>query len=122
MSDEIILRQEAELRRAMLAADVEVLDRLIDDALVFTTHTGALVTKQADLEAHRSGILRLATLDPSEAQVRRHGNAAVATVRMAVAGTYDGAPFSGNFRYTRVWVEHSEGWRVVAGHVSQVMA
>lgn len=121
MNDATILQCEAELRRAMLTGDVPALERLIDEALVFTTQTGALVTKQADLDAHRAGVLRLSTLAPSEERVQRYGDTAVVTVRMEVAGTYAGAPFAGTFRYTRVWLKRPEGWRVVAGHVSQVL-
>lgn len=122
MNDETILRHEAALRQAMIAGDVAALDRLIDEALVFTTQAGAIVTKQADLNAHRSGILRLSTLDPSEVRVQLYAGTAVVTVRMKVAGMYDGARFAGTFRYTRVWCERPDGWRVVAGHVSQVVA
>ena len=46
MADDPILAREAELREAMLANDVSALDRLIDDALVFTTLEGAVVGKQ----------------------------------------------------------------------------
>jgi hypothetical protein len=66
MNDKTILFQEAELRRAMLAGDVAGLERMIDETLIFTTQTDAVITKQADLEAHRSGTLRLSTLNPSE--------------------------------------------------------
>lgn len=49
---------EEKLRHAMLTSDVAVLDELIADDLVWTMHTGKVVNKQFDLEAHRSGMFR----------------------------------------------------------------
>jgi hypothetical protein len=39
---------------------------------------------------------------------------------MEMAGAFKGTPFAGPFRYTRVWREGLDGWRIVAGHVSAV--
>jgi ketosteroid isomerase-like protein len=104
----------------MLTNDVPALDRLLDDVLAFTALDGSVVGKQADLDAHRARRLRLTRLEPSERRVLRLGAAAVVIVRMDLAGTYDGAAVGGAYRYTRVWVERSDGWRIVAGHISAV--
>ena len=122
IADDPILAGEAELQEAMLANDVSALDRLIDDALVFTTLEGAVVGKQDDLDAHRARRLRLTRLEPSERRMHHYGATAVVSVRMEIAGTWDGAAVAGAFQYTRVWVERPEGWRVVAGHMSAVQA
>lgn len=120
MTDDPILAREAELREAMLTNDVAALDRLIDDALMFVALDGSVVGKEEDLAAHRARRLRLVSLEPSDRHVQRHGPVAVVTVRMALAGTWDGAPASGVYRYTRVWRERPDGWRIVAGHLSVV--
>lgn len=118
MSDDPITVCEIELRRPMLDHDVVALDRLIDDALVFTMRNGVVVGKQDDLEAHRTGRIQMTALTPSDQRIVRCGRTAVVNVRMEVAGTFGSTPFSGGFRYTRVWHEQPEGWRVIAGHVS----
>lgn len=120
MTNDPILVCEAELREAMLTNDVGTLDRLIDDALVFTTLEGAVIGKPDDLDAHRRRRLRLARLAPSEQRVLRIGPTAIVTVRTEIEGTWDGAPVDGVLRYTRIWCERGHGWRVVAGHVSAV--
>jgi ketosteroid isomerase-like protein len=99
---------EAALRRAMLSGDVDALDALLADALVFTTRTGAIATKQADLEAHRSGSLQLTVLDPSEERIQRFGDTAIVSVKMRVAGRYVGTAFDGVYRYLRVWIRSLE--------------
>ena len=124
MGDDPVLACEAELRAAQLAGDVAALDRLLDDALVFTGLDGAVVGKADDLALHRSGRLRITRMDPADVRVVRLGPVAVVSVRMEAAATIDGVAVSGPLRYTRVWAERPGGWpggwRVVAGHMSPV--
>ena len=122
MADDLILAGEAELREAMLANDVAALDRLIDDALVFTTLEGVVIGKQDDLDAHRARRLQLTRLEPSDQRVLRCGATAIVSVCMEIEGTWDGAPVGGALRYTRAWCERADGWRVVAGHMSTIPA
>lgn len=120
VTNESLLACEAALRRAQLAGDVAEIDRLVDEELVFTGPDGAPYSKADDLEAHRTGMVRIARLEPSDERVQRFGSIAVISVRMDMAGSFRGEPFAGPFRYTRVWYARPEGWRVVAGHVSAV--
>jgi hypothetical protein len=108
---------EAALRRAM-PSGVDALDALLADTLVFTTHTGAIITKQADLEAHRSRALQLTVLDPSEERIQRSGETAIVSIKMRVAGRYVGTALDGVYRYLRVWIRSSGRWRIVAGQVT----
>jgi len=113
---------EHRMRAAQLAADVSALDELIDDDLLFTGPNGQLGTKQADLDAHASGVVRFLEHEPVELKVRNLGDdvavsALLARLRVRVAGKVD----AGTYRYTRVWArEDGERWRVIGGHVSQV--
>ncbi len=105
----------------MLASDSEVLDELISPDLIFTNHMGQLLGKQADLELHRSGVLKFYTLEPSEIQVRAGGGLAIVSVRMQLTGSYGGTQFSANLRFTRVWCRSvGSTWQIVAGHSSAV--
>jgi len=120
VEDDPILACEAALRQAQLANDVAALDRLLDDALVFTTLNGSVVGKADDLDLHRSGRLRITQMDPGDQRVVRVGTTAVVSVRMEAAATVDGVEVRGPLRYTRVWCERPGGWRVVAGHMSAI--
>ena len=122
LSDASLRACESALRQAQLASDVPALDRLVDDVLVFTGPNGVVYGKQDDLDAHRRGIVRITRLEPSEERVQRFGPIAVVSVRMEMSGTFQGVAFAGPFRYTRVWCARQEGWRIVAGHVSAVLA
>jgi hypothetical protein len=112
---------ETELLRAMRTDDIPVLDRLLADDLLFTDHAGKVITKEWDLAAHRSGDMTISSLTPSEQVIRIYSSAViVASVRLAIAGTYRNEEFTGDIRYTRVWMERNGAWQVVAGHSSVV--
>ena len=120
-SDVSLRACEAALRQAQLSSDVQELERLVDDALVFTGPNGAVYGKKDDLDAHRRGLIRITRLEPSEERIQRFGHIAVVSVRMEMSGTFEGSAFAGPFRYTRVWRAQGDGWRIVAGHVSAVL-
>lgn len=73
------------------------------DDLLFVDHAGRVHTKEMDLAAHRSGLLCVSTLAFSDTQTRSAEPATIVVTPASVAGSYEGAPFSGEFRYTRVW-------------------
>jgi ketosteroid isomerase-like protein len=119
--DQEIARAEERLRNAMLHSDVAALDALISDDLVFTNHLGQLLTKKADLETHRSGMLKFNLLEPSEQLLQVEVPLAIVSVRMKLSGSYDEQPFAAELRYTRIWRRANGGeWQVVAGHSSGI--
>lgn len=124
MSDDIareIQESEEQLRLAMLGSDVNALNKLLSQDLIFTNHLGQILTKQADLEAHASGTVKLQVLTPSEERIQVVGDVVIVSVRMHVLGSYAGTPSEGHLRFTRVWARSSNGdWQVVVGHSSVV--
>ena len=68
---------EVELRQAQLAGDVAVLDRLLDDQLLFTNIDGTLASKGDDLSLHRSGQLRITRMDPIDRRIVHLGATSV---------------------------------------------
>ncbi len=111
---------EERLRVAMLASDAAELDGLVSDRLLFVTPDGGNVNKAADLEAQRSGRMRLSSLMPLERHIEIFGTTAIVNVEMSMAGSYARTEFSGRFRYTRIWHFDGEKIQVVAGHVCAI--
>lgn len=120
--DDEILACEAELRQAQLAGDVSALDRLLDDLLLFTSVDGTLASKSDDLSLHRSGRLRITRMDPTDRHLLHLGATSVVSVRMDAEAIINGVPLAATLRYTRVWHKRTDGWRLVAGHMSAVPA
>ena len=117
---DIIKQLEEELRQAMLSSNVEKLDTLIADSLVFTIPDGKVINKKCDLEIHRSGKQKLSKLKPSEQCINLYENIAVVTVKMDLEGEYEGSSISGKYCYTRIWSNNKNRWQLIAGHVSQM--
>jgi ketosteroid isomerase-like protein len=118
--DPEIVAVEAQLRSAQLNADVDALDELIADDLLFAGPDGNLATKADDLAAHRSGLVRFRKHEPEELRIRRVGaDVAIAALRAHLTVEISDSVSSGTYRYTRVWAREADGkWRVVGGHVS----
>ena len=113
---------ETQLQAAMLAGDAEALDGLVDERLVATVLPAlGLVTKEQDLEAHRSGRLRLSRLDEEDFASVVADPTGMTRVVVSLEGTNIGEPFATRMVYTRTWHRDDEhGWRVLGGHVSPV--
>lgn len=116
-----IKKSEEELRLAMIKSDVEKLDELIDDSLVFVAPNGMIATKEMDLEAHRSGIQKMTQLVQSEQNIKEQESFVVVTVMADIAGTYADTSISGQYRYLRIWSKINDAWKVVSGSVVQII-
>jgi ketosteroid isomerase-like protein len=118
--DHPILPFEAALVEAQLTGDVAALDRLLDDELYFTGLGGRVFSKADDLSAHRSGQLRITKMLPVERHIASLGSVAVVSVLMDAVAMVAGVTNAGMLRYTRIWRQTPDGWKVVAGHMSAV--
>jgi hypothetical protein len=111
---------EGQLRAATLASDVQALDALIADDVTFIDHLGRRVEKVQELEAYRTGILKLNQLDVYDRVIQLLDNAASVSLRTRVSGTYYGETFSAKIAYSRVWVCRQDVWTVISMHYSIV--
>lgn len=121
-ADPAVVESEARIRAAQLSADVEALDALLADDLLFTGPDGRLGTKEEDLEAYRSGAVRFRSHEPEELRVRRvNDNVAITALRARLVVAIGENVVGGTYRYTRIWERGPTAvWRVVGGHVSEV--
>jgi hypothetical protein len=117
-----IIAMEERLRQAMLKSDVAELDALIAPKLIFTNYLGQLVSKQQDLDIHRSGVLDFRELLPSERCIQLHEGFSVVSVKMHILGSYARAEIDESYRFTRVWAISASGTlQIIAGHVGVVV-
>jgi ketosteroid isomerase-like protein len=116
--DHPILSFETALVEAQLTGDVAALDRLLDEDLYFTGLGGRVYSKADDLAAHRSGHLRITKMRPLQRHVTALGSVAVVSVLMDAEAIVGGEANVTRLRYTRIWQQKPDGWKVVAGHMS----
>jgi ketosteroid isomerase-like protein len=119
MTRAAIKHAEESLRTAMLEGDVEMLDRLVDDDLLFIAPTGEVARKQDDLDNYRTGAQTITSHHPRDLAIALHGeDVAISTVVVELEGTFRGQAFAGTYRYVRTWRRREDGaWRIIGGAV-----
>lgn len=103
-----------------LEPDVEGLERLLcDDWLL--THSDGRVQDKADYLKELSSRTRAnQAIGNQDVEVRLHGDTAVITGTSVQAGTSNGQPWGGRFRFTRTWILCEGEWRMLASHSSRI--
>jgi hypothetical protein len=113
---EVVAREDA-LLRAITTNDVELLDDLLHDDLLFNGPDGQTGTKALDLANYRSGGIQLRRAEARERLVSVIGDDVVVAVTVALEGSYLGVPLDGSYRYLRVWKRIGDSLRVIGGSV-----
>ncbi|HXZ81025.1 MAG TPA: nuclear transport factor 2 family protein [Terriglobales bacterium] len=113
IQDEIKTLEEAR-NRAILKGDVAALDRMTSDDYTFITLRGELRTKAEILKGFSSGSFRYESREISDLNVRVYGDTAIVTGRSIQKGQENGKDYSGDYRFTRVYVKQNGRWLTVA--------
>lgn len=110
-----IVELEEKLLEAMKNSDIDALDELLHDDLLFIIPTGQTVTKQMDLANLQSGNLKITSIFPSEQEIRLINDNAIVSVVVSLKGNYLGNPIDGQFKYIRTWKLFNDQWKVIGG-------
>ena len=105
---------EEERNRAILSGDAATLDRMTTDDYTFITLRGELRTKAEIVKGFQSGAFKYESRTISELKVRVYGDTAVVTGRSTQKGEENGKDYSGDYRFTRVYVRDKGRWMTVA--------
>lgn len=117
MNNQIIIALEDQLKTAMVNSDTVALDQLLDDDLIFTNHLGQIMSKNDDLEAHRSGFVKIKSIEQSECQIKSKENIAIVSVLSHIHGEFGGEESNVALRFTRIWQKNrNDEWQVIAAH------
>ena len=113
MIEEIVKLEEV-IIEATLYSDVAVLDALLHADLVFVNHKGMLISKQEDLATHLRGDLKFKAILLADQHIGLFGDTAVVSIFKDISGTYLGEEFESRVRFTRVWKQFEQGWKVIS--------
>ncbi|MEM5012431.1 nuclear transport factor 2 family protein [Niallia taxi] len=120
MEETLIYEHEEKLRNAMVNGDVENLDKLISDELTFVSPFGQIVTKEDDIDSHRSGIVNITEIKFLNQKVIPLEDVAVTITQAKVHAIIAGQHTEDEMYYTRVWQKHKNELKVISGHCSFV--
>ena len=114
-TSKLVLALEERRRQALLAGDLDALQGLLADELVYVHSTGACDRKDSYLAKLSGGSLKYLALSFSELQVQLLPQAAVVSGRMAAVVSKDGQPKNVASLFMTVWACGSDGvWRLHA--------
>lgn len=111
---------QAERIRATLESDIDVLEALYADDLVYTHSDGRVDDRLVLLNALRSGFVDYQQIDIVEQNVRVVGKVAIFN------GTADFRVIAGDqlneltLRFTSIYIYHDDSWQFSSWHSSQV--
>jgi ketosteroid isomerase-like protein len=109
-----ILKLEKERNQAIIRGDAVALERMTSDDYTFITLRGELRTKAEIVQGFKSGSFHYDSREISDLNVRVYGNTAVVTGRSIQKGKENGKDYSGDYRFTRVYVKQDGRWQTVA--------
>lgn len=112
---EKIISLESRLLTAIQTGDVEDLNVLLHEDLLFNLLNGVTITKAIDMETYTSGNLVVNSITPSEQQINIINDTAVVSVKIELNVVYHAQSVAGIFRYLRVWKSFDQEWKVIAG-------
>jgi uncharacterized protein (TIGR02246 family) len=105
---------ETARNEAIVHGDAAALERMTSDDYTFITLRGELRTKAQIVKGFSTGAFKYASREISDLNIRVYGNAAVVTGRSSQKGTENGKDYSGDYRFTRVYVKENGQWLTVA--------
>ncbi len=98
-----ILELEAQLLKAVKNHDIEILDSVLHDDLLFNGPDGQTYTKAQDLEMHRSGAMVVNSISASDETIHLIDDTAIVAVTIETTGNIGDFAMDGQYRYLRVW-------------------
>jgi len=115
LSAEQEIRSLEEARnQAIVHGDAAALERMTADDYTFITLRGELRTKAEIVKGFQSGSFKYDSREISDLKIRVYGDTAVVTGRSTQKGRENGKDYSGDYRFTRVYVKQNGRWVTVA--------
>ena len=109
-----ILAYEQKLIGAYKTANIETINGLYHDNLVFNSPNGQVLSKTDDIGSMSSGMLKIREYTPGDYTIKITENLATVSVSIYIKAKIADNEIEGNFRFLRVWIEEDDKWKVIA--------
>ena len=112
---------QAQRFQAMIDADIEALDAILAEDLVYTHTTGSVDSKAKLVASIGAGTVNYASIEPSDINLRVFGNVAVIVGRAAMHVIAQGQDHILAIRFTEVYVNQDAGWQLVSWQSTRIL-
>lgn len=120
---EELMQLDRDIGKANVNRDYAFFERVEADEFIFTDSGGGITTKKEDLasvKAPANPDSKLLAYDVDEMKVMLYDKTAVVTGRSTLKGINKGQEWTGQSRFTDVFVWRDNRWQLVAGHSSRI--
>lgn len=118
--EQTLLQLERDWEQANAKNDLAALERILAPEYVSTGSDGRLMTRDQVFARRKSGQVTFTGFTQDDYRVHVIGDAAIVTGRSTIKGIRDGKDWSGQERWTDVFVRRNGRWQAVATHSSRV--
>jgi ketosteroid isomerase-like protein len=125
-----VLENEQHLTQATRSLDIDALDRIYAEDIMFTGVTGATCNKSALMDEARRGLAQreaagtarqsVTAYEKDDLKFVAHGDTAVTTYRFAVRIQLEDKEINRRYRTTNVWMKRQGRWQVIAAHTASL--
>lgn len=115
ITEEEVLEQENNLYEAIKQSDIEMLNELLHNDLLFIIPSGEAITKEIDLKTYSDGLSKIDELHPHIENLNIIEDLAVITLTIELKGSFNNDGFEAKYRYIRFWKKFQNGIKVVGG-------
>ena len=104
---------EEKFLQAFRTSNVNVIEELIHDEMVYNNATGDVVSKKADIEGFKVANLQIETVDCVEREIRLFEDTAIVTTVIYLKASSGGRLIEGKTRFLRTWKKFNNGWKII---------
>ncbi|GGD14645.1 nuclear transport factor 2 family protein [Hyunsoonleella pacifica] len=115
-----IIEVESELLLAMKRADINKLDDLLHDKLLFNIPNGQTITKVMDLETYGSGNMKITDIHATNQDINLIEDTAIVSTTINMKGMYFDFVIDGTYKIIRTWKLINRQWQVISGSSIQL--
>jgi ketosteroid isomerase-like protein len=129
-TEQDILTQEENLTQATRQLDIDALDRIYADDIMFTGVTGDICDKSTLLGEARRGVTEregaakgssaVTSYDKEDIRIVAHGDTAVASYRFVITIRNAGQEITRRYRTSNVWMRRDGRWQVIAAQTASL--
>ena len=126
LSDQETILLIADLEEKLLDGfkrrDLNILDLLFADGMLFHDQYGNVLDKEMDLDVYRSGMTKITKIDVSKREMRVFESIVIVSASLFIKGSYSNILLNGKYQWLRVWGKVREDWKVISASCTSISA
>lgn len=119
-ADAALAARDASWNALRQFADIAGLDKLLDKDFVLVHSDGKVQYKTDYIEDLKSRTRVNGQIENRDVIIREYSDMAVVNGVSVQSAVSNGKPWSGKFRFTRVWIKRDGAWVLVSSHSSRI--